>query len=384
MVLARRAYYHCTACGKGHCPADAGFGLRGSDLTAGAEQLAVLLGTTASFAEVAEKLLPKASGLRLAESTIERATEAAGRRLGEALDSGQTLGQASTWEWPEDAAGRSVASVSIDATGVPIQGEHGGQADGRMAWVGKVFAPKAEVQSSRATLGPAKGRARYLAGLMSLDRLGEPLRRQAGQVGMDHAEPWVALSDCGSGVDDFLRVNFPRAVRIADFDPVAEHLGDLAKAWFPGDAEAINELSEKWCHRLKHEGGPAVLAELKALDRTGRSASALEVHRQVTQYIGNHQDRMDYPTYLQAGWQIGSGHIEAACKTVVNERLKRSGMGWREEGADAVCHLRALFKSDAEQWEAFWTPAHPRMPQSSTTLKTLSHAPTGPLTRSVA
>jgi len=82
MVLARRAYYHCSACGKGHCPADAGFGLGRSDLTAGAEQLAVLFGTTASFAEAAEKLLPKASGLRLAESTIERLTEAAGQRLG--------------------------------------------------------------------------------------------------------------------------------------------------------------------------------------------------------------------------------------------------------------------------------------------------------------
>ena len=74
-VLGRRAYYHCVACRKGHYPADDAFGLGASDLTPGTEQLAVLLGTVASFAEAAEKLLPKASGLRLAESTIERATE---------------------------------------------------------------------------------------------------------------------------------------------------------------------------------------------------------------------------------------------------------------------------------------------------------------------
>ena len=66
---------------------------------------------------------------------------------------------------------------------------------------------------------------------------------------------------------------------------------------------------------------------------------------------------MDYPRYQASGWQIGSGHIEAACKTVVNERLKRSGMRWGEDGADAVCHLRALFKGEAEQGEAFWTPS---------------------------
>ena len=354
LTVERRAYYHCSACRKGHCPADAGFGLGASDLTAGAEQLAVLFGTVASFAEAAERLLPKATGLRLAESTIERATEAAGRRLGEALAAGATFGAAAGWDWPEDALGRTTAYVSIDATGVPIQGERGAQAEGRMAWVGKVFAPKPEPEPDEATRRPAEGHARYLAGLMGLDELAGPLRLQAAQVGMDRAEQWVALSDCGGGVEDFLRVNFPRAVRIADFYHVAEHLGDLAKAWHPGDPEAARVLSDGWCHTLKHEGGPAVLAIVEALDRAGRSESAIEVHRQVTQYVRNHQDRMDYPSYRAAGWQIGSGHIEAACKSVVNERLKRSGMRWGEDGADAVCHLRALFKGDADQWEAFW------------------------------
>jgi hypothetical protein len=361
LVLHRRAYYHCTACHKGHCPAEAAFGLGAADLTAGAEQLAVLFGTTASFAEAAERLLTKATGLRLAESTIERATEAAGVRLGLALAAGETFGVASGWAWPKDAQGRTVAYVSVDATGVPIQGPGGVEAEGRMAWVGKVFAPEAkdaeDETAARARRPAVDGHARYLAGLMSLDELGDPLRRQAAQVGMDRAEQWVALSDCGSGVDDFLRVNFPRAVRIADFYHVAEHLGDLAKAWHPGDPEAAKGLSDPWCHMLKHEGGPAVLKVLEELDRAGRPELALEVHRQVRQYISNHMDRMDYPKYVAAGWQIGSGHIEAACKTVVNERLKRSGMRWGEEGADAVCHLRALFKGDAEQWEAFWTPS---------------------------
>ena len=145
-VFQQRAYYHCSTCHAGHCPADDAFGLGASDLTAGAEQLAVLFGTTASFAEAAERLLPKASGLRLAESTVERATEAAGHRLGQALAEGRTFGGATDWTWPEDAAGRSVAYVSVDATGVPIQGPGGVAADGRMAWVGKVFAPRPEAQ----------------------------------------------------------------------------------------------------------------------------------------------------------------------------------------------------------------------------------------------
>jgi hypothetical protein len=359
-ILHQRAYYHCSACRGGHCPADDAFGLGASDLTAGAEQLAVLFGTVASFAEAAKRLLPKATGLRLAESTIERATEAAGQRLGQALAAGETFGGAADWDWPKDADGRAVAYVSVDATGVPIQGPGGVEAEGRMAWVGKVFAPKPEAKDGTAEGArrpAATGHARYLAGLNSLDEMGGPLRRQAAQVGMDRAERWVALSDCGSGIDDFLRVNFPRAVRIADFYHVAEHLGDLAKAWHPGDPEAARGLSDGWCHTLKHEGGRAALAVLEALDRGGRPESAVEVFRQVTQYLDNHAERMDYPAYLASGWQIGSGHIEAACKSVVNERMKRSGMRWGEDGADAVCHLRALFKGDAEQWEAFWRPS---------------------------
>ena len=81
-----------------------------------------------------------------------------------------------------------------------------------------------------------------------------------------------------------------------------------------------------------------------------------EVHRQVTQYVRNHAHRMDYPRYQANGWLIGSGHVESACKTAIGARLKGSGMRWSESGADAVCHLRALFKSDDGQWDAFWHP----------------------------
>ena len=105
---------------------------------------------------------------------------------------------------------------------------------------------------------------------------------------------------------------------------------------------------------MKHEGGAAILAELEALDLGGRSAAAREEHRQVTGYIRNDLHRMDDPRYRAEGWQIGSGHIEAACKTVVNQRLNRSGMRWGGDGADAVCHLRALYEGETSQWDAFW------------------------------
>jgi hypothetical protein len=292
------------------------------------------------------------AGLRLGESTVERATEAAGERLGEAWAGGQTLGPAADWRWNRDAKGRAVAYVSVDATGVGIQGGRGSKADGRMVWVGKVFNPRCE--PTEALPKPPPPTARYQAGLMGLDELGARLRRQAAQVGMDRAEQWVALTDGGNGLDDFMDVHFARAVRVLDFYHAAEHLGDLAKAYLGGPSEAAEELAGRWSHRMKHEGGAAILATLEALDLEGRSAAAREEHRLVTGYVRTNLHRMDYPRYRAEGWQIGSGHIEAACKTVVNQRLKQSGMRWGCDGADAVCHLRALYEGEAGQWDAFW------------------------------
>ena len=74
----------------------------------------------------------------------------------------------------------------------------------------------------------------------------------------------------------------------------------------------------------------------------------------VEEYFGKHLHRMEYPEYLAEGWHIGSGVVESACKTVVGQRLKGAGMRWGEQGAHALCHVRALYRSEPGQWEAFW------------------------------
>jgi hypothetical protein len=341
-----RSYYHCRACRHGHSPTDGRLGLGAADLTPGAEQAVALAGALGSFAEAAEKLLPRLAGLRLAESTVERATERAGRRVGERLAAGQTFGPAADFDWQPDADGKTCAYVAADSTGVGMQGPGGSPAEGRMAAVGMVYNPG------------KSGQVRYLAGLTGgLQALGEPLRRQGWQVGMDRADRWVALSDGGAGIEDFLRSYFPRVEAvILDFYHAAEHLGEWAKAQHPEDAVASERLTSEWCHRLKHEGGSAVVAALAAPGTSGRSAGAREAHRQLLGYLTNQRHRMDYPEYVRRGWQIGSGPVESACKQV-GQRLKGSGMRWGEAGADAVCHLRALYRSEASQWDAFWANA---------------------------
>jgi hypothetical protein len=96
-----------------------------------------------------------------------------------------------------------------------------------------------------------------------------------------------------------------------------------------------------------------VLADLREL--TVRRGAARECREEVAGYFANQKHRMDYPTYVAKGWQIGSGPVESACKTVVGQRMKGGGMRWGQDGADAVAHLRALFRSEKPQWEAFWS-----------------------------
>jgi hypothetical protein len=355
-ITVQRAYYYCHRCG-GQFPWDTTVGLTPKRLTPGAERAASMAGLlTDSFDEAATKVLPELSGLHLSETTVQRTTEAAGERLGTLLEQGRVLGGPTPWPWYKDAEGRTCAYISVDATGVRQQAKGGGPAEGRMPYVGMVFNPVPELPEGSPHAPPPKAerQARYVAGLYSLDELSEVMRRQGGQVGMDRAERWIGLTDGGNGLEPFVQRSFPRVeVVILDFWHVSDAVGELARAWHPQDEEKAQQQKAAWCHVLKHEGGAALITQLEALPVPERGALR-EKYNEVLGYLRNHVARMDYPTYLAKGWSIGSGAVESACKTVVGQRLKLAGMRWREPGTDAVCHLRALYKSERSQWHLFW------------------------------
>jgi hypothetical protein len=345
-----RAYYHCGACGRGSFPWDGTLRLSPQRLTPAAQEVTTLAGVQESFGKAATRTLPKLAGLRLCESTVERTTEQAGTRLGTWLAQGAVFGRAAGYAWNRDAAGRTCAYVSLDATGVLMQGPDGAKAEGRMVYVGMIYNPQPRAAEEEALAKPCDG-ARYLAGLYSLEELGRQLRRQGAQVGMDAADVWIALTDGGNGLEGFLDGNFPRAEKILDFQHGATHLAAFAKQWRP-DTSA--KLLAAWCHTLKHAGGVVMIRVLERLDRAQMTEEVRQGHDDVLGYLRKNVTRMDYPRYMRNGWQIASGAVESACKTVVNQRLCLGGMRWGEPGSDAVAHLRALYRSDPDQWDAFW------------------------------
>jgi len=356
-VACRRAYYYCGRCGKGVLPWDEQVGLTARSFTPAAERLVSLAGALSdSFAEAAERVLPEMAGLKVVETTVQRTTEGVGARIAEHRRSGRTFGFVRPWKWYRDAHGRTCAYISLDLTGVRQQAQDGRAAEARMPYVAMVYNPVPELPEDCPYQPPSNAvmQARYLSGLYDLDELGLQLRKQAGQVGMDQAELWIGLTDGGNGLEEFVRKNFPRdPVLILDFWHAADHLTELAKLLHPDDEEARQTLVASWCHTMKHEGGERIVEVLRS-HPLPRKKVVQEKHAEVVNYLSNNLHRMDYPHYLANGWMIGSGAVESACKTVVAQRLKQAGMRWREYGTDSMCHLRALFRSEPDQWQAFW------------------------------
>lgn len=351
-VRYRRAYYLCRRCGRGLFPFDRDAGLTARDLTPALERVATLAGAVADSFEKAAELLDEMAGARLSESTVERATEDAGRRLAGAVAAGATFGPRVDWTWPKDYDGRRCAYVELDATGVRQQGEAGGPAEGRMAYVGMVCNPGPEWPWPDER--PEPMRARYLAGLYPLEDFAPLLRTPAGAVGMDRADRWIGLTDGGAGLEGRLTENFPRVeVVILDFYHPAEKLTGLARRLHPEDEARAEEQARRWRGLLKEEGG-AVLAAVLSEWEWPRRPGLREAADELIGYLERHAHRMEYPEYLAHGWCIGSGAVESACKTVVGQRLKLAGMRWGEDGAHALCHLHALYRSEKGQWDAFW------------------------------
>jgi hypothetical protein len=358
-----RHYYHCEDCCQGTVPWDHIVGVDSKRQTPAAKEIIALGGTVDPFGECADELIDKMSGLHVSEATVRRITETVGAEIGEARARGELFGDSKAWQWHKDAEGKTVAYFSTDATGVGIQGVRGAKSEGRMINVGMIYNPIPKEKSRWADPKQAHHpawQARYVTSMNGLEGLATPLRQQGAQVGMNAAERWIAISDGGSGLEDFLRINFPQVEEvILDFYHAAEYLGKIGRAWHPTDEKASQAWSEKWCHDLKHEGGEAVLTRLREL-ATQSVSNAVRVRlEEAITYFENQKHRMDYPRYRAKGWQIGSGPVESACKTVIGMRMKQGGMRWGVDHAEEVSHIRALFRSEKGQWDAYWQKKRP-------------------------
>ena len=147
--------------------------------------------------------------------------------------------------------------------------------------------------------------------------------------------------------------------RIVDFYHAREYISKAATAIFGRDQESRDAWVTDWSHRLKHTQGTAgrLLKELEVRRAHLDSKNLIErdeALRQVIVYYSNNKSRMGYPNHLKHKLPLGSGVTEAACKTVVKQRMCVSGSRWKDGGASCVLALRTL-KLTPGRWQQFWS-----------------------------
>lgn len=173
--------------------------------------------------------------------------------------------------------------------------------------------------------------------------------------GMYPDATYIGLADGAHDNWDFLEKYTDK--QTLDFYHATEYLTKVADAVFPNLKERKKWLDDS-CHRLKHESGGAVsiLEELRGFtSNQGFVDKDLESVKATATYFKNNTEksRMNYFENVSAKQPIGSGVTEAACKTIVKQRLCKSGMRWKDKGASVILSLRTLIKSTG-RWAQFW------------------------------
>lgn len=241
--------------------------------------------------------------------------------------------------------------AASDGTGVPMRhaelaGVKGRQPDGsartREVKLGCIFTQTTTDEDGQPMRDPAS--TTYVGTFEDCREAGTQLRAEALRRGYATARTTVYLGDGAPWIWENARINFPGSIQILDFYHASEHAGDLAKALLGPGPEAKAKQSQ-WCHTMKAKSSAPVIAQAKAVLSSRLpelSADQVAAAQREIAYFTTNAKRTRYGEFRQKGYFIGSGVVEAGCKTVVGRRLKQSGMFWSKDGGDDLLTLRCL------------------------------------------
>jgi hypothetical protein len=349
-----RGYYK-SATGRSF-PMDDLLGLSDSYTPGLAKMMCRAAGTDGSYDE-AEETLNVYAGVTVPASQIRRMVKRIGPEI--AQWSGNR----------EESRDQSVPTlyVSYDGTGVPMRksetrGRKGKQPDGSSATrevkLGSVFTSEGVDDDGN----PIRdhGSTTYVASFEAAESFGALMRQEARLRGMGRAKRVAIIGDGAHWIWNLARVNFPRAKQILDFYHACEHLSTLADALFPDDEKKRRRQVGKWTKWLEKDKVLQVVEAAQALlPRHGprRDTAITEIG-----YFQGNAERMMYASFRKHGYFIGSGVVEAGCKTVVGKRAKQSGMFWRVPGAQNILDIRCSVMS--ETYDLYWKARHRQQIQS--------------------
>ena len=350
-----RSLYVCKACGQGRFPGDHILDIAETMFSPGVRRLMARAGQRGTFRAGREDLSEFAE-IQVGIKDVERVAEQTGREV-------EHWQSRERQAWREEKNSRPPSSIplmyiSYDGTGVPMvpwetAGRKGKQADGRSKTrevkLGCVFTQTGVDDQGRPVRDEAS--TTFVGAIETAEVFGARIYGEALRRGLQQARQTVVIADGARYNWEIAALHFPDATQIVDLYHARQHLHALVTILVPDSGKKQNRLFHRWREILDKDGLEFILRSAqRRLPPAGEQRSAAEKE---IGYFRNNAERMRYGYFRSQGFFVGSGVVEAGCKTVVGQRLKQSGMEWTVEGANAIIALRCCHLSNrmAEFWE---------------------------------
>jgi hypothetical protein len=358
-VTLRRAWYHCARCGHGLAPRDAELGVSGASMSPGLRAMSDKAAAAVPFAAAAG-LLEDLAGVRLTVKRVERAAEASGSALAAASRAAAGLiARRKLVPLPPDPPPDKLYIV-IDGTGVPVtrketEGRDGKGEDGR-ARTREVKMAVFFTQDQLDDEGcPVRDRASssYIATFEPAAAFARLVKAEGIRRGAGHVRQLTVIGDGAAWIWNLAAATFPEATHIVDLFHAREHLHSLTRSL----EFMLGDRRDQWLaarlEDLDYGYIDGIEAAVRAYPLQGVKKD--EAERELGYFLNN-APRMRYHWFRSRGLFVGSGVVEAGCKTVIGQRLKQSGMHWTVNGADSIITLRCTEASS--QWETLSSNRH--------------------------
>lgn len=355
-VRFERAYYYCAACHSGQSPRDKELDVSGTEFSPGVRRMMAVVGSDASFDQGREQL-ESLAGLKVTRKAVERHAEAIGSDI--ACCEQAEIQRAIQLDLPNIAGNEiPVLYIEMDGTAVPVtaaetegrKGKTTGEpSHGREVKVGCVFTQTTIDEKGRPMRDHSS--TTYTGAIETAEQFGHRIYNEAWQRGWSRASKKVVVGDGAVWIWNIADREFPGAIQIVDIYHAREHLWMLAGKLFSSE----DRKRKRWATGLqkKLDAGKieALVGQLRCFPAS--SADNAELLQIEADYFSKNQERMRYADFQRQNLFIGSGVIEAACKTVIAKRLKQSGMFWTIRGANAIIALRCCRFN--REFEDYWS-----------------------------
>jgi hypothetical protein len=343
-VEVSRPWYLCPHCHQGQFPADQELDIVDTGFSPGVRRMQALVGQDASF-ERGREQMNLLAGLEVTTKSVERVAETMGADI--ARGEQAEIDRALQLDLPI-IVGEPVPIlyVQMDGTGVPVVKKETagrkGKLDGlpahtREAKLGCVFTQTAWDKDGFAVRDPDS--TTYTGAIENAEQFGKRLYVEAWKRGWSRAAKKVVIGDGAEWIWNLAQQHFPGAIQIVDLYHARQHLWDLARLLYPNDTKRRNAWiglhQKRWLDQGKIDKLVASLRSIPTPD-----PQLKKTIRNEADYFATNAARMNYPEFRKQHLFVGSGVIEAGCKTVIGHRLKASGMFWTVPGANAILALR--------------------------------------------